>query len=95
VPEIDPGALPPLLDAGNALLAQVPVSLVVGSTETDVGKQGVVTVRTPSTTLTVVLDRPEIELWIQNLTLVRDGLDGLIVPARGPSEPLPPREEQN
>lgn len=44
---------PQLIDGGNALLNRTPFTMSTGSIETPDGRLGVLTIRTPSTTLTL------------------------------------------
>ena len=65
----------PLIDAGNQLLAPVPASLDAGTVIQPEGtKLAVVTIRTASTTLTVMLDAPSYATWMKVLTGLQDQL---------------------
>lgn len=44
---------PQLVDAGNSLLSKAPFTMSTGSIETPDGRLGVLTIRTPSVTLTL------------------------------------------
>jgi hypothetical protein len=59
----------PLFDAGNRLLAPVAANLDAGTvTRPDGARLVVLTVRTASTTVTVMLDEPEFAAWMKVLT---------------------------
>lgn len=59
----------PFIDAGNRLLAPVRADLEVGSmTQAEGTKLAVLTIRTASTTLTVMLDAPGFAAWMKVLT---------------------------
>jgi hypothetical protein len=58
----------PLIDTGNQLLAPVNASLDAGTvTQPEGTKLAVITIRTASTTLTVMLDAPSYATWMQVL----------------------------
>lgn len=50
---------PPFIDAGNPLLKASPAQLETGT----IGHLGAVTVRTPTTTLTVLLNAGDVKTW--------------------------------
>jgi len=52
-------------DAGNPLLAPGPSQLDLGTVDSPQGKIGIATIRTASTTLTVVLNGPELDKWAE------------------------------
>ncbi len=54
---------PAVIDPGNALLAETPSNLVTGLVETPQGQRLAVTVRTASTTLTVLLAPADAKAW--------------------------------
>lgn len=59
----------PFIDAGNRLLEPVRADLDTGTvTRPDGTKQAVITVRTASTTLTVMLDAAGFAVWMKVLT---------------------------
>ena len=70
-----------LVDAGNALVAQVPTQIHSGSVMTPAGKLGVVTLRTASTTMTVFLSGAELRSWATMLTGLADEVTGGLVTA--------------
>jgi hypothetical protein len=82
-----PDGLPPLLDAGNVLLGKVASNMVVGKVPTPDGERGVLTIRTPDVTLTLLMDKAEAAQWADSLAMLRDTLSGagLLIPARGPA----------
>jgi cytosine/adenosine deaminase-related metal-dependent hydrolase len=59
---------PPFVDAGNRLLAPVTADLETGTADLDGIKYAVVTVRTASTTMTVMLDARTYAAWMRTLT---------------------------
>lgn len=70
----------PPFDSGNALLSIVPSQLTTSVQETPAGQRLAVTVRTVDATLTVFLDRDEVDNWTHALRMGRDQMHGLIVP---------------
>lgn len=71
-----------LVDPGNALLAHVPARLDTGSVDLPgEGKYGVMTIRTGSTTLTVMLGAEDLRQWGGILTGLADQLTGGLVQA--------------
>jgi hypothetical protein len=78
-------AMPPLTDPGNILLARVPCNLVTGKIPVPDGELGVLTIRTPDITFTVLLTKAEVIQWADTLALLRDVLSGsgLVIPVRG------------
>jgi len=74
---------PAAFDLGNPLLAPVPARLDLTSADLHDGggKIGLVTVRTPSTTQTVMLTAEDLRTWAGLLTGLADQLTGGIVRA--------------
>lgn len=72
-----------LTDAGNPLLDRAAVRLETGSLETPDGTLGIITIRTPTTTLTVFLPAEDIRSWTGVLAELGDQVNGtsLIRPA--------------
>lgn len=54
---------PPPVDPGNRLLAEMPAVLTVSHAATPAGARLVATIRTPSATLTVFLDKTAAHNW--------------------------------
>ena len=68
-------------DQGNALLAPCSAQLVTSMIMTPAGQGMAVTVRTPSTTLTVILNSDEAVKWAAQMTREASGMSksGLVV----------------
>jgi hypothetical protein len=63
----------PFIDAGNRLLGPVRADLEVGTvTQAEGTRLAVITVRTASTTLTVMLDAAGLATWMKVLTGLQD-----------------------
>jgi hypothetical protein len=72
-----PGASqPPVIDTGNALLTQTPAQLMTGQIMTPVGQLGVLTIRTTSTTLTIMLDGKNLKEWAGILNQLASSMSG-------------------
>jgi len=84
-PVLDENGLPPLLDAGNSLLARVPCHMVTGKLPTPDGECGVLTIRTADVTLTLILDKASVSQWTDAMAGLRDALSSanLVIPVRG------------
>lgn len=66
-----------LVDPGNTLLSKSSFTMDTGSIETlHDGTLGVITLRTPSATLTLFLTAEELREWAQMLTSVADQVGG-------------------
>lgn len=78
----DPGP-PSFLDAGNPLLSQVPVRLELGALGPAGGtRTGVLTLRSATTTMTVLLSAGELRSWSASLAAAATALDAsTVVPA--------------
>lgn len=80
---VDPFANLPIVDPGNRLLS--PTS-ALWQAETihhpAFGQKVLVTIRTPSTTLTLLLDKPDAERLADDIARACGEASGLIVPAR-------------
>lgn len=82
-----PQEIPQYLDPHNPLLASGPARLDAGTIELPgVGRLGVLTVRTPSTTVTVMLSAEDVATWTDLLAKVRDDLGGKKLVAATPME---------
>lgn len=75
----------PAFDQGNSLLGETPAQLTVALIGTPLGQRLALTVRTPSTTLTVLLGGKDAQAWAANLTKAADSMSasGLIVAGPG------------
>lgn len=84
-PQLEPT---PGFDAGNQLLGQVPAQLTTSLMETPAGQRLVLTIRTASTTMTVLLAQPDAKAWGESLSglAARMSAAGLIV--SGPGVPV-------
>jgi hypothetical protein len=76
---------PPLVDEGNALLAEAPAQCSTGLVQTPAGQRLALTVRTPSTTLTVLLGQADAKVWAANISTAAAQMSaaGLIVAGPG------------
>lgn len=83
-PSPSPGKTAPA-DLGNALLGETPVQWSLTLAQTPLGQRLVHTIRTPSTTLTVFLQKADAVTWAQNLKDKADQMSasGLVVPPNG------------
>lgn len=68
-----------LIDPSNRLLNQTPSVLTTGRIQTPMGDRGVITIRTDSATLTVMLAKPELMNWIKSLQEMASQMSGLAV----------------
>lgn len=71
----------PPVDPGNQLLAEVPAQLTMAVLGTPQGQRLALTIRTASTTLTVMLAGPDARNWAQMITRAAESMSaaGLIV----------------
>lgn len=71
----------PPVDPGNQLLSEVPAQLTTALVDTPQGQRMALTVRTASTTLTVLLPGPDARNWAQQLTRAAESMSvaGLII----------------
>lgn len=85
-PQLDADGLPPLFDTGNILLATgIPCQILVGKIPLpDGGEVGVATIRTPTTTLTVSMDKQGAQDWADTFTELARTLQStsLVIPGR-------------
>ena len=74
-------AEPPPVDQGNQLLGETPAQLSTALIQTGDGQRLMLTIRTPSTTLTVLLKQPDGLTWGSNIKAAADQMSrtGLIV----------------
>ena len=74
-----------LVDAGNGLLAETPANLTTALVETPQGQRLALTIRTASTTLTVLLGAADARTWAGQVKGAADQMSasGLIVAAPG------------
>jgi len=88
VPPPAPAGTP--FDTGNPLLAEGPALMITAVIPSPTGQRLAVTVRTPSTSLTVFLAGADAKNWAAQLTRDAAGMSGtrLVVPNGG--APLPP-----
>jgi hypothetical protein len=79
-----PQEVPPF-DQGNALLGETPAQMSASLIGTPVGQRLALTIRTPSTTLTVLLAGKDAQSWAAMLTKTADMMSasGLIVAGPG------------
>lgn len=74
-------AQPQPFDQGNGLLAETPAQMSTALIQAPGGQRMVLTVRTASTTMTVLLSREDARLWGRNITATADQMSaaGLVV----------------
>jgi len=65
-------------DLGNDLLGPQPAQITGSIVDTELGERCMLTIRTPSTTLTVFLAKPEAIEWGRNVSEVGNAMSGLI-----------------
>lgn len=58
----------PVFDAGNALLCETPAQLTTMIMDTPAGQRLAMTVRTPSATVTVILQGADAKVWALQLS---------------------------
>lgn len=78
----DQQALPPV-DPGNPYLTKVPASLVTTELSGPDGRVAAATIRTPGTTLTVLLTREECAQWGAAFAAQANSMSGLVVAPAG------------
>ncbi|SRR6266568_9426861 len=71
----------PLVDAGNQMLSPVEARLDAGTVSTPAGVMAVITIRTASTTLTIMLGRNDLQTWLGVLNGLTGKMGGALVPA--------------
>lgn len=74
-----PGMLPgqaPAIDPGNTLLAEGPAALFTVLLDTPAGQRLALTIRTGSTTCTVLLGQQDAKAWAGNLTAKASEMSG-------------------
>jgi hypothetical protein len=78
-----PDQLP--VDPGNQLLGETPAQLATALVDTPAGQRLALTIRTPSTTLTVLLGAADAAVWAGNVKTAAGQMSstGLIVAAPG------------
>ena len=76
---------PQVVDPSNSLLGETPATLVTALVETPQGQRLVLTIRTASTTLTVLLAAADAKAWANQIKAIADQMSasGLIVAAPG------------
>lgn len=73
----------PPMDPGNQLLAETPSQLTATPARGPMGPRLMVTIRTSTTTLTVLLEKPTAQDWASTINAGCSGLSGLILPGPG------------
>lgn len=74
---------PSFVDSGNSLLAPVPARLETGTIESPSGKLAVLTIRSATTTMTVMIGVKDLRNWTGILGALADSMamSGSVVPA--------------
>jgi hypothetical protein len=84
------GPTPPPFDVGHPFLQPAPAQPWVTVVDTPAGQRLALTIRTPSTTLTVFLSRDEAEEWARLITSAASKVSALLVAgAVPPAMPMP------
>lgn len=73
----------PPFDTGNALFGETPAQMTTALIDTPAGQRLALTLRTASTTMTVLLQRDDARNWAQLIKQVSDQMSGLIVAGAG------------
>lgn len=77
-PYINPAAVPSFIDPNNPLLAKVPYTLETGVIALPgVPQMAVWTIRSPDTTLVIMLTAEEHEAWVKSVSAVQLSKSGL------------------
>lgn len=81
---------PPPFDTGNPLLGETPTQMSTSLVDTPHGQRMALTIRTASTTLTVLLGRDDATLWGSNISQTAQQMSGLILAGVGafPTAPI-------
>jgi hypothetical protein len=89
-PQPQPQQAVPPVDTGNQLLGETPAQLTTTLVETPAGQRLALTIRTPSTTLTVLLQGTDAKTWASALTRDASAMSssGLVI-ANGAMTPPP------
>lgn len=74
---------PPPYDLGNTLLSETEAQITCALIDTTTGQRMVLTVRTDSTTLSVLLSREDARKWAAVIKGVGDQMSGLVVAGPG------------
>jgi hypothetical protein len=85
------------VDLGNALLGETPATLFLTLLPSPAGQRLALTIRTSSTTLTVLLAQPDAQAWLRSLTesVGKMSAAGLFVAGNGhPITSLPGQEHR-
>lgn len=59
--------LPAVTDTANTLLQPSPAALLTGTIDTQQGQYAIITIRTASTTLSIFLDKKDVQAWAGQL----------------------------
>ena len=78
----------PAFDASNGLLAETPAQLTTALLDTPAGQRMALTIRTPSTTLTVLLDGGDAKTWGANISRTAGQMSGAGLVVAAPAMPL-------
>lgn len=72
---------PQPVDVANSLLGETPAQMTAGQIQTAAGQRMALTIRTPSTTLTVLLGEADAKAWAAGLTAAAGQMSksGLII----------------
>lgn len=74
----------PPVDPGNTLLTEVPAMISVAQAAGPQGPRVILTIRTPSTTTTVLLNRDDALSWARVIRAEAQGISPLILPTNTP-----------
>jgi hypothetical protein len=80
------------VDPGNQLLGETPAQLTTATLPTATGQRLVLTIRTPSTTLTLLLSKDDAILWAGNIRETAKAMSGSgLIVANGAMPPAAPK----
>jgi len=83
---------PPPVDPGNGLLSEQPAQLTCTKASTPLGDRMVLTIRTTSATVTVMLRGQDAKLWVAHITRIADAMSASgLVTGNG----MPVRRDKN
>ena len=75
----------PPVDPGNHLLAELPAQMMTALMQTPGGQRMALTIRTPTTTLTVLLQQGDARTWATNINATASQMSGAGLIVAGPN----------
>lgn len=76
----------PLVDVGNPLIGRTPARLDTGSADLPDGPSGVITIRTPSTSMTIFMSADALREWAGVFNGLADNLGAPKLALAGPAD---------